>query len=222
MLKLFVKQATVDYHGFFSAPVFELMGDAGKVMSGLSKTFSSHSVGLGNFRTEVDTTDPSANAVVVLLGRFGIYRFKFDQVQASLRGFDDDDLEGMISVVQKGDAWLRSSIDGFAFRNHAFVYSSHSALSEGTSQSFLLSLPRRPTPVLGKDLGSGIVETWHEEDMDARVQLTLTHSLVETDGIYIHYMVVFEREHIDYVETASKARRLLDDILHGIGLQFAE
>jgi hypothetical protein len=222
MPNLFVQQESVDYHGFFSAPAYELMGEGGKIMAGLAKTFSSHNVGLGNFRTEVDINDPSTNAIVVYLGRFGIYRFKFDQVQASLKQFSDDDLEGMINVIQKGDAWLHETIPSLAFRRHAFVYSSHSVLSEGTSQSFLLSLPRRPTPVLGRDLGSGIIENWYDENMDARVYLTLTHSFTETDGIYINYMLTFERETIDYAETASKARGLLDAALESLGLQFAE
>ncbi len=223
MPKLFVQQASVDYHGFFSVPAYPLMGEGGKIMAGLAKTFSSHNVSLANFRTEVDINDPTANAVVVYLGRFGIYRFKFDQVQASLKQFsDDDDLEGMINVIQKGDSWLHQEIPAFAFRRHAFVYSSHSLLSEGTSQSFLLSLPRRPTPVLGKDLGSGIIENWHDENMDASVYFTLTHSFTETDGIYINYMVTFERATIDYAETASKARTLLEAVLESLSLQFAE
>jgi hypothetical protein len=221
--QLLVRQASVDYHGFFASPAFNLMGEGAKIMAGLSDTFASHNIGLTNFRTEADISDPAANAVVVNLGRFGIYRFKFDQVQASLRGFDNDDLEGLISVIQKGDAWLHSAIDGFAFRNHVFVYASHSALSESTSESFLLSLPRRPTPaVIGKDLGSGIIETWFEGDMGAKVHFTMSHSLIESDGIYIHYMVLFDRKEINYVEEATKARVLLDRILQGLGLEFGE
>lgn len=222
MPKLFVQQASVDYHGFFSSPAYDLMGEGAKIMGGLAKAFSSHNIGLANFRTEVDINDPSENTVIVYLGRFGIYRFKFDQVQASLKEFGDDDLEGLINVIQKGDAFLREAIPRFAFRRHAFVYASHSVLSEGTSQSFLLSIPRRPTPVLGKDLGSGVIENWHDENIDARVYFTLTHSFTETDGIYINYMVTFERETIDYADMASKARRLLDATLESLNLRFAE
>jgi len=223
MPKLLVQQVSLDYYGFFRAPAYDLMGEGPKIMGGLARAFSSHNIGLGNFRTEVDVTDPSANAIVVTLGRFGIYRFKFDQVQASLRNFtDDSDIAGFISVVEKGDAWLRSSIENFAFRSHAFIYSSHSALSEGTSQSFLLGLPRRPTPVIGKDLGSGILETWDEPDLGARVHLTVGHSLVQTDGIYINYMLIFEHEQIDYAGTASKSRAVLDQALGSLGLAFWE
>src|SRR2546428_235002 len=100
MLKLQVKQAAVDYYGFFAAPAFNLFGEMRAIITGLSKTFAVHNVGLGSFRLEGDATEPYTAAAVVLLGRFGIYKFKFDQVQASLSGFTDDDLEGMISVIE--------------------------------------------------------------------------------------------------------------------------
>src|SRR5258708_4269999 len=222
MIKLMVKQASVDYYGFFGEPAFNLMGEMREIITGLSKTFAAHKIGLGNFRMEGDAVEPSTAAAVVRLGRFGIYKFKFDQVQASLGGFDDDDLEGMISVIEKGNGWVRQAVKDFAFKTHAFLYTSHSALSDGTSSSFLLSLPRRPIPVQGKDLGSGVVETWHDSQMDARIRLSVDHSLQETDGLYIHYMVVFERDNIDYVETAHQSRKLLEATLHEIGLEFGE
>lgn len=220
MLKLQAKQQSVDYYGFFAAPAFNLFGKIPEIVSGLSKTFAVHNVGLGNFRLEGDPSEPSTNAAVVLLRRFGIYKFMFDQVQASPSGFTDDDVEGMISVIEKGNGWVRGAVDDFAFKSHVFLYSSHGALSDGTSSSFLLSLPRRPTPVLGDDLGSGIVETWHDPEMDAKVRLTIDHSLKEPDGLYVSYMVLFERDDINYVEAGQQSRRLLKNILNGIGLEF--
>jgi len=220
MLKLQVKQATVDYYGFFAAPAFNLIGEMREIITGLSKTFAVHKVELGSFRIEGDASEPSTVAWVVRLGRFGIYKFKFDQVQASLSGFTDDDLEGMSSVIEKGNGWVREAADDFAFKNHAFVYSSHGSLSHGTSSSFLLSLPRRPTPTFGDDLGSGIIETWHDPEMDAKVRLTLDHSLLqEPDGLYVSYMVLLERDDINYVAVAQQSRRLLESILNGIGLE---
>jgi hypothetical protein len=223
MIKLLVKQATVDYHGFFAAPAFNLMGEMREIIAGLSKAFAVHNLGLGNFRIEGDTAEPSTAAAVVRLGRFGIYQFKLDQVKTSLSGgFSDDDLEGMISVIEKGNGWVRKAVNDFAFKTHAFVYSSHSALSDGTSSSFLLSLPRRPIRVMGEDLGSGLLETWHDSQLDAKVRLTLDHSLQETDGLYANYMVVFERDYVDYVEMAHLSRKLLEAALCEIGLEFGE
>jgi hypothetical protein len=222
MIKLLVKQATVDYHGFFTEPAFNLIGELRQIITGLAKTFASHKIGLGNFRMEGEAAEPSSAAAVVRLGRFGLYKFKFDQVQASLNGFDDDDLEGLISVIAKGNSWVRKNVNDFAFRTHAFIYTSHSALSGGTSSSFLLGLPRRSFAVPGEDLGSGILETWHDAEMDAKIRISLDHSLQETGGLYIHYMVVFERDEIDYFETAHRSRNVLEGFLNEIGLEFGE
>src|SRR5258708_36021012 len=125
MNKLLVQQASVDYYGFFAAPAFNLMGEMREIITGLSKTFAAHKVGLGSFGMEGEAVEPSTAAVVVRLGRFGIYKFKFDQGQANLNGFTDDDLEGMISVIEKGKAWVRESATDFAFKTHAFLYQSH-------------------------------------------------------------------------------------------------
>lgn len=221
MPKLLVKQATVNYHGFFASPAFNLFGKLPEIITGLSKTFAVHNVGLGNFRLEGDAAEPSTAATVVRLGRFGIYKFSFDHVQASLNGFSDGDLEGMVSVIMAGNRWVRESVNDFAFKTHAFVYSSHSALSDGlTSSQFLLGLARRTTPILGEDLGSGIVETWHSAPMDAKIRLTLDHSLQERDGLYVSYMVVLERDDIDYVEIALRSRELLEKFLQEVGLEF--
>ena len=73
MIKLLVKQATVDYYGFFAAPAFNLIGEMRQIITGLSRAFSAHSVGLGNFRMEGDAVEPSTASAVVRLGRFGIY-----------------------------------------------------------------------------------------------------------------------------------------------------
>jgi hypothetical protein len=57
MIKLLVKQATVDYYGFFAAPAFNLIGEMRQIIAGLSKTFAAHNVGLGNFRMEGDAVE---------------------------------------------------------------------------------------------------------------------------------------------------------------------
>ena len=220
MIKLQLKQATADYYGFFAEPALNLIGETRRIITGLSKAFAVHDIGLASFRIEGDVTEPSTAAAIVRLGRFGVYKFKFDQVQASLSGFTDDDLEVMISIIEKGNSWVREAVSDFAFKTHGFVYSSHSALSDGTSSSFLLSLPRRPIGVLGVDLGSGILETWHDPQMNAKVRLTLDHSLQESDGLYISYMLLFERDDIDYVAAAQQSWRLLESVLNEIGLEF--
>lgn len=222
MQKLIVKQVTIDYYGFFAAPAFNLMGQMPQILEGLTKTFSANDVGLGSFRLDGDVNEPSSAAVTVRLGAFGLYKFKFDQVQASLGAFTEDELEGFISVIVKGNQWVRQSVQDFSFRTHVFSYASHSVIADSTSASFLTALPRREIPLPGKDLGSGLLETWHDETLDARVRLLLDHSLQLPDGLYLNYMVVFERDEIEYIDCAHQARKLLESYLSHLNLEFAE
>ena len=146
MTKLLVTQASVDYYGFFNKPAFDFMGAGPVLIQGLFKAFEVHNLGLGHFKLEGDLSEPSTNGVLVRLGRFGLYRFKFDQIHATLTGFSDSDLEGMVSVIDSGDRWLRSESEGFAFKSHALLYSGHGTLLGTNSSEFLLGLPRRNTP----------------------------------------------------------------------------
>lgn len=222
MQKLLISQANVDYYGFFTSPAFDLIGDPQKILKGLYDTFSAHNIGLNNFRIEGDLSEPSTQGVLVRLGRFGTYRFKFDQVQATINGFSDSDLEGMVSAVDSGDRWLREQVKDLRFKNHIFLYASHGRLSGATSSEFLLSLPRRNLPVLGEDLGSGLLETWRDTVMDAKVRISIDHSLQEVDGLFLNYMVAFERDNIDYFDVARKARALLEVCLEQLGVEFGE
>jgi hypothetical protein len=143
-------------------------------MAGLSKTFEAHNIGLRDFRLEGEVQEPASVGVMVNLGRYGVYRVKFDQIQAHLKQFSDGDLEGFISVIENGNSWVRTAVPDFAFKNHVLVYSSHGILSDTNSSGFLLELPRRATPMYGIDLGSGILETWLDPDMNAKIRLTVT------------------------------------------------
>ena len=222
MQTLFVQQANVDYYGLFSAPAYNLIGEVKQIIEGLAQAFVSNNVGLGNFRLDGDVSEPSYATVTVRLGSFGLYKFKFDQIQANLAAFSDDDLEGFISVIKKGNGWVRENVHNFSFKTHIFSYGSHSTMPDKTSTEFLKALPRRNVPVPGEDLGSGLLETWHDKEVDARVRLSLDHSLQWQDGIYINYMVVFDRDEIDYVDCAHHARKLLESYLAHLNLQFAE
>jgi len=222
MQKLLVQQANIDYYGFFNGPAFNLMGEMRHIIQGLSEAFSGNNVGLGNFRLDGEASEPSSASVTVRLGSFGLYKFKFDQVQANLASFSYDDLEGFISVISKGNKWVRQSVDNFSFRSHIFSYSNHSNIVENTSTEFLTALPRRNIPLPGEDLGSGLLETWHDKEMDARVRLSLDHSLQLQDGLYMNYIIVFDRDEIDYIDYAHQSRKLLEQFLEKLNLQFAE
>jgi hypothetical protein len=76
--------------------------------------------------------------------------------------------------------------------------------------------------MLGEDLGSGILETCRDLKMDAKVRVSIDHSLHVIDGLFVNYMVAFERDSIDYVDIAQNSRSVLDRFLQELGLEFGE
>jgi|SRR5258705_9658717 len=220
MPKLIIKQNVLEYYGFFSEPLFSLFGESGAIVSGLYKTFLDYNISLGSFKLEGDPSEPASSGVSVLIPRFGNYRLKFDNIQVGLRSFTDDDLAGMLTVIQKGDVWLRELVPSVKYRSHAAVYTGHFGLDGTTSSEFLLKLPRRNTPVIGKDLGSGIVETWYDDVIDGKIRLTIDHSLQEIEGLYVSYIVTLERDTIDFINVAQRANSLLEQVIRDLGLEF--
>lgn len=222
MLKLRIAQNTVDYHGFFGQPAFELMGDARSVVQLLYNTFAVYGVSLTSLRLDGDAAEPSTAMAVVRLGRRGVYRFKFDQIQATLADFDDEQLTGFVEALQLADEYLRATIKQLSMKTHAFFYSSHSMLSEGTSIDFFRRLPGAHLPVPGEDMGSGVIQNWRDLDLGARFSLTLDHSLAYNGGVFLNYRVVLDRDRIDYAALAAKARHLLTEMLASMGLELDE
>lgn len=222
MPKLRVIQNTFEYYGFFTKPAFDLMGDIRSLVKLLYTTFSDYGVGLGNFRLDGDASDPSTAAAFVRLGLRGVYRFKFDQVHATLNEFNSEQLPGFFEAIQIGDDHLRSTVSDLSFKTHAFFYNSHSELSEGTSTEFLRSLPGRDISVLGEDLGSGIIQNWRDPSIDANVSLTIDHSLQVKNGIFVSYRVLIDRDQVEYIPLAVNAQNLLYATLANVGLEFDE
>lgn len=220
MTKLITKSNSFDYYGFFVDPLFPLLGEIKTMLGGLYNTFSAYNVSLNSFRLEGDVSNPASAAILVHLGRCGNYRLKFDHVQVGVSDHTTEDVEGTVGAIKKGDTWLRETVPSMKFRTHVAAFIGHFSLVDTTSSKFLLEMPRRNTPVRGKDLGSGIVETWHDDVMDAKVRLTIDHSLQQADGLYLNYMITLERDEIDYVEIAQQSDALLNSVINELGLEF--
>jgi len=56
--------------------------------------------------------------------------------------------------------------------------------------------------------------------MDAKIRLTIDHSLQEQDGIYVNFMVTLERDKIDLSGIAQRGISLLESIVTDLGLEF--
>lgn len=222
MKKLTVVQNNLEYHGFFAEPVFELMGDIRSLIKLAYKTFSVYGVSLGNFRLDGDASEPSSAAVHIRLGSRGIYKLKFELVNATLSGFDNEQVAGFFEMLQIANDSFREHLKELSFKSHLFFYTGHLQLEEGNSKEFLMSLPPRNISVVGDDLGSGIVQSWNDQDIGGKVSFTLDHSLLVDGALFVNYRVIIERDKVDYIPLAFIAQQRLYSVLANLGLEIDE
>jgi hypothetical protein len=136
----------------------------------LYETFSGYGASLSSFKLE-DSQEASATTVYVRLGLRGTYKLKFDQSQAALSDFTDEQLGGFAEMLQTADEHLRGNISNLQYRTHAFFYNSHCE-SSSKSTEFLRDLVSDKGIVpLGDDLGSGVILNWHDPNMNANVSI---------------------------------------------------
>jgi len=219
MPTLRVKQNGIEYYGFYAEPVFDLMGDLGAIVKLFYNAFKSYGVNLASFRGEGDNQDLASTAVFVRIPSLGSFRFKFEQIQAISLDFNDEQLGTFFEMLQRADEQLRGRLPTLTFRSHMFVYTGHFELLAGTATEFLRGLPNRDIPVPGEDLGSGISFNWKDPALDAKVALSIDHSLLIPDGLFVNYRVVLDRDRLDYIPLAVTAQQLLFGTLASVGLE---
>jgi hypothetical protein len=222
MKTLTINQTQVNYVGTFARPALSLMSGTSKLIEGLYEAFSDYQLELQNFYIEGTGANPSTIGANVGLGTLGIYRLKLDRAEWFISDFDDEALEKFPEVLQHGSDWLRSHIENFSFKSHALIYVSHSKLSEGTSQDFLLSLPSKNLFEFGQNLGEGIIYNWLDPEIGGRVQLMIDHSLTVKDGLYVQLSAVIDADEINYANVAERGWDIFDEALEKIGLEVEE
>jgi hypothetical protein len=222
MLRLLIQQNVAEYKGAYTRPPFSLWGDGKALLEGLHDTFSEFQVSLKDFRVDGNPENPSSQTVKVYLGSTGQFHFRFDRVEATITNGTTEEVNLLPAIAGKGATWLREAVQGFTFQSHLFSYTAHCALAEGTSESVLAGLQTPQLSTLGTVRGSGVI--FHADDLERswRLQLTLDHSLLVEDGIFIQFAVLVLQDHVDYVVLMSEARGLLRDSLATLGLSLLD
>lgn len=218
MESLLVQQNVVEYVGGFSRPPFSLWGNGQVLLEGLYDSFSQFNVSLKDLRVEGTPEDPSSQTIKVYLGASGQYRFRFDRVEATMTNGTATELESFPIIIRKGSTWLRAAVPEFAFKSHLLSYSAHASLSAATSESVLQGLRTPHLPALGATRGSGVI--FHADDVARgwRLQLTLDHSLLVENGLFLQLSIFAVQDDIDSPPLFSAAERILSDSLSALGM----
>lgn len=220
MITLMVNQNQIEYRGVFKKPAFNLWGKSDQILEGLYSAFSSNQLTLSDFQKEEDGASPSNSGVSINLKTLGRYRFRFDRVEWIAANIGNNVIAELPELLKKGEDWLRAVVPDISFISHIYIYAGHCQLSEGTSQEYLLSLPRKEFIDIGQSLGHGILHNWFDHEIKGRVQLMVDHSLSIQHGLYIQFLTVVEGNQIDHSAIVSRMHSSLIEVMNKIGLQF--
>jgi hypothetical protein len=218
--KVHVEQTQIEYAGFFSRPAFALWGEGRTILEGLFTALDGFHTGLKDFRGIGEGANPSEQAVVVGLGANASYRFRFDRVEASAHNLGDDEIsERLPMLLARGDSWLRSSVKDLAFAAHILTYSGHWTLEKATAREFLQNLSNLSLPSLGTNLGSGILFHGEIPERNLRANLTVDHSVVVQNALFVQYLILVNRDVLDYRAMFREGRTMLDAALERLDLE---
>ncbi|HEX6809791.1 MAG TPA: hypothetical protein VF118_17520 [Gemmatimonadaceae bacterium] len=220
MTKAIIQMNQLDYVAAFSRPALSLWGDGARILQGLYDSFHGLHQGLNDITVEGDPAHPARQSVTVAIKPNAYYRFRFDRVEAQMVNFSDAHIATLPDILARGDRWLREAIPSLAFQSHVLSYSSHSRLEGAKSSNVLASLTRTNFPMLGESAGAGIIYRSELPTRGWRTQLTIDHSLVVPDGLFVYFEVLVNADQIDYGEALTFARHLLDGAIDSIGVRF--
>lgn len=217
MRVLDVQHAQLDYLAVLERPAFPLWANFPGMMSGLYQAFDGLHSGLGDLTVEGDGRDPLNRAVVVALGEQGIFRVGYERVEAELPGYTHDDLGAFPATLARGDRWMRTHWSGVAVETHCFTFSIHGALNGGSSGDFLRSLSKINLGI-GTNLGTGLILHAFLPRTGWEVHLTLDHSSVVEEGLFVQYVVMIGDDEINYERALEVAISYLHKGAETLGL----
>jgi hypothetical protein len=221
MRTLSTQEDTISYTGFFFSPAFALWADGLRVIEGLYRTFNDYGVGLNDIKADV-TPDSSSAGINVDLNDLGDYKLGFEQVEWTMGGISDENFARVPELLSRGEGWLRSVVPNFAFKLHEVNYYSHNLLSEGTSQDFLREFSNVDIPDVGTSLGNGLIFHWELPEDGWRMNLTIDHSNLHVGGLFLEQEIFAPSDKVDYETLIVSGRKLLQDALNKIGLEFED
>src|SRR5437588_739550 len=118
--ELTVEREQLAHSAPFVRPAFELWGEGRAIAEGLFDTFSPFRVSLSDIRIETGNS-ASEQVVNVTIGGQGVYKFRFDRVEASFFGFSEDFFQRIPSILSAATEWLRGAAPSVRFAHHQFV-----------------------------------------------------------------------------------------------------
>lgn len=212
-----VVQDQLEYVGLFATPVFGLRSLREKVVSGLYNAFLGMHAGLSDFHVESDPALALPDTIAVNLTTRGTYRFHRERIEWTFPSAGGAEMDA--SVLERGDTWLRSALPALHFQTHYYTYLAHTWVLEGSAKEFLLSLDSPQLAGFGENLGTGLIFHAHFPDHAWSMQLTVDHSNVVSEGLFVQIVAAITADRVNHQETVRYIDKLFREGLERLGLR---
>jgi hypothetical protein len=218
MLTVQVHQDQLEYVGIFATPAFPLLSRPERVVSGLYSAFLGMHSGLADFTIESESQVPLSNTIVVNLTNRGTYRFHSERIEWTFPDAGSWELDA--SILDQASGWLRSALPTARFASHYYTYYAHTWVEGSSAREFLLGFPTPQIHGLGENLGTGLIFHTNFPDHNWSIQLTIDHSNVVLDGLYLQVVATVGAEELNHQQTVRYIDGIFRESLKRLGLQF--
>jgi hypothetical protein len=210
-----------DYAGVLARPPLSLWGDGRQILSTLYDAFSDKASSLEDYQIEGEQSLPATQGVRVSLGARQSFRFGFTRIEARLTDFRPEEVDSFFDTVRRGVEGLVKLTSEVGFQSHLLLYGAHLTLVRSTSTDFLRGLTNKSLAGLGTDRGTGLIFHADVPDTPLQVQLTVDHSLLVANGLFIQLALSVATGKMDVEATRRTFETLLlERTWSGLGLQF--
>lgn len=217
MLAIQVSEDQLEYVGLFATPAFGLLSQPEQVVSGLYNAFLGMHSGLSDFEIESESQVPLSDTIVVNLASRGTYRFSSERIDWTFPNAGSTELDA--SVLDRADGWLRSAFPAANFQAHYYTYHAHTWVSDGSAREFLLGLGSPQLPGFGENQGTGLIFHANFPTRDWAIQLTVDHSNVVAEGLYLQIVATVGADQVNHQKTVRYIDKMFRESLTRLGLQ---
>lgn len=191
-------------------------------LGGLYNAFETFGVRLADMRYEQTSQNPADQAVAVIFGLNGVYRFRFDRVESYFHDLNDEMLNLLPKILTAGDQWLMEAVPKLEYRSHQFQYSAHSRLAECRAQEFLNTIIQTRLQMGEFSVQKGVILRWTDPAFGWKVQLLLDNSLTTEEGLFLSFVAQISADRIQMGQVYSACREILDTSLARMNLAFSQ
>ncbi len=208
------------YTGTFVRPPLQIWGQGNMLLQGIYDALSPFGVQLSDIRSESVSPDIAGQAITANLKPNGMYRFRFDRVEATFFNFSEPLLSEIPRFCESSTEWIRKSAHAVEFGSHKFVYSCHGQLKETPILKWL-RFANGDIPVAGQNQGAGAIFHWSVPEKAWATQLVFDRSVLVPDGLFLMFTLEVKRDEVAFENIAKEGRAYLEAILAKLDLGFA-